>query len=160
MAATKRKGKWKFSCYGSGDGALHFVWSINGKCEGRLTLPKDCERWLHRTVEGKGYKQRGYRLVKLNGNIQLVQPIKRVDAQTLNVSGRLYKYQIINPKTWTNYHNVNVTTVVDTDEIVVKNISTVNAICHFLRYEIVLESVGWSSESLAALEAKEADEEH
>ena len=142
--------EWKFSCYSSGSGALDFTWSINGKCEGRLVTLEDCQKWLDETVEGKRYKERGWRLVKLSGQFVLVNKIKRVNANTLAVScndGKTesikeFQYEINPNYTFLNYDAIKVMHTNDVETYQVKHLGIVQAMCHFLRYEVVLADTG------------------
>jgi len=86
----------ELTCYGSGDGALHFNWS--GLEHPYPSTGRQVKRWhvlrFLRTNEGKRLTNEGWKLYRINTFWQLVRTVVRKDKNTLCMGGHTYAYTV------------------------------------------------------------------
>ncbi len=80
----------KLHNYASGDGALHFAWQVDGICTGRRVLMWQARRCLRLKAQRHLV---GWRVVELNGEPVAVAPVKRVDADHVELEC-VYRYTV------------------------------------------------------------------
>ena len=137
-----RKGKGYLSCYGSGDGALHFCWmDKKGQANSVPVTRADCRAYL-KTKWAKHLREKGYRIVRINTQWCLVAPVKRIDDNHVELHGSTYRFTLDDPKATEGgslqvMHVLRVYTTPDDKrgEFEVLHWGTTHAIAHFLAYE-------------------------
>lgn len=132
----------KLECYASGDGALHLVFTDEyNKATGRKTTFEDAERYLIRTSEAANLRMEKWRVVIINTLPTLVGNIKRIDAETLDINDREFRYSIDpNSLFWNRDrhcqdHHLTVETEYKGKVVNVVNYSLRSQIRHFLNNE-------------------------
>ena len=141
--AMYRENKGYLSCYASGDGALHFVWSNKeGIAQGIQVVRADVVAYL-KTKHAKHLREKGYRIAQVNCQWNLVAAVDRVDADHLTLEGRTYYYTLAPVPPNADSLRVMHALIVKTDtevlgEVEVKHWGTLGSIAHFLANEDVL----------------------
>jgi hypothetical protein len=142
MKEMYRSAKGYLSCYGSGDGALHFCWADKeGQANSIPVTRSDCRAYL-KSKWAKHLRAKGWRIVKVNSQWNLVALIKRIDADHVTLEGSTYRYTLDGPKAPERdalqvIHALNVYTTPEDKrgEFEVLHWGTVHSIAHFLAYE-------------------------
>lgn len=80
--------------YASGDGALHFTsLQEDGKCGPTPTHEQCCDH-LASSEDAKHLRQDGWRIAVINGQTVCVAPVKRLDANTIQVKDEIYHLEL------------------------------------------------------------------
>jgi len=142
---TRLKGMtMKLECYASGDGALHFVYTEKGKSADKPVTLEDAENYLKTDPDAALLRLQNWRATLINGKPRLVANIKRIDANTLTIDGKAFRYKIDEDSLfWKDQrHVLDHCLTVDTDykgEVTnVRNYSLRAQIRHFINNESAL----------------------
>ncbi len=141
--------KARFHSYSPGVGPLVFHWQDHDT-EGRYSIgSKPVRPYMIRDYlksrRGKGLE--GYQIHKIESRWTCLKPVERVDERTLRMDGKLYRYRITSEVTeeydlWPN--SIRFEFKPDHQNLQpgwwkLRNLSMLNGLTHFLRYEPILE---------------------
>ncbi len=131
----------KLTAYDPGDGAIEFTWQReNGTAADQPSL-EIIKKIYRQTFDGERKLRDGWRFVRIDDEVRLVAPIKRIDDRTLQFGELLVTYFVTGAPPWKAGEPLpddrltirgSVRTLTDTP---VRNKATRAAIRFFLRHE-------------------------
>lgn len=140
--------KARFHCYSPGVGPLVFHWQDHDT-EGRFDIGnKPVRPYMIRDYlksrRGKGLKD--YQIHKIESRWTCLKPVERIDERTLCMDGKYYRYRITHEvpedrDLWPNSLRFEFKPLHALEPCwwLLRNLSMLNSLTHFLRYEPILE---------------------